>query len=142
MVEHLKLNKPLSEARVREVSDLYPGGWNDYDGTSLQNVVMTLEGSDGLKTTTFHGTHAASILRHVQRYHPAIAFVRWQSGNGHFIVCSHAYHDGTFVFLDPWYGLAEITSGDLPTYDGKKGQLFEDTLDGPILGTITHIVTT
>jgi hypothetical protein len=142
MVEFLKLNKPLSEARVRAISDLYPGGWHLKSGTAKENAAMVLEGSDAIQTRRHHGIHATNVLKHVSRHHPAIVFIDWLGAGFHAAVCSHAYHDGTFVFLDPFFGLAELSSDDLPAYDGAKGQLYQDTLGGPILGTIIEILTT
>jgi hypothetical protein len=123
---------------------MYPGGWSakGHGGTQAQNLVEILRGSAGLNATLHHprGHHVASFLKHVDKSRPAIARIAWKRGGSHFIVCPRMYHHGTTVFLDPWFGLVEMSTKALPLYNVHNGQLSRDTLDDE-WGTITHVIT-
>ena len=144
MVESLHFHKPYSEARIRYISDLYPGGWSatGHAGTQVRNLVYVLQGSAGLNATLHHphGKGAAFLLRNIHKSRPAIVRVAWNPVRGHFIVCPRMYDDGTTVFLDPWYGLVELRAKELPSYDAHNGPLYRDSLEDE-RGTITHVIT-
>jgi hypothetical protein len=113
-------------------------------GTQLRNLGFMLEGSAGLNPTLHvphpRGDGVASLLRHTRRTRPAIVRVEWTGGGGHFIVCSRMYHDGSTVFLDPIFGLVQMSRKSLPNYNAHAGELSKYTLDD-LWGKITHVIT-
>lgn len=143
MVESLAFRRPVSEKRVREISGLYPGGWSATEsaGTVARNLVSIIEGSFGLSAELHHasGAEVERLMRGIHKNRPAIARIGWKGGGGHFVVCPRRYSNGSTVFLDPVYGLVEISKADLPAYDGHAGELGQYSLD-KAQGTITHII--
>jgi Papain-like cysteine protease AvrRpt2 len=48
---------------------------------------------------------------------PAICTVLWNGGGGHGVLCLGSVPNGTTILvLDPWYGLQEVRSANLPNY--------------------------
>lgn len=115
------------EKRARELSQKYPNAWTADAGAGADNLSYVLN-AEGVKA--YAATHIPKdkLMSYVDYYlgeRTLIIFhVEWTSG-GHFVVLRKKYSDGTLVFLDPWYGLVEVKTKNLPVYKvpGGSGKL-------------------
>lgn len=107
------------EATARELSQRYPGAFEEDSGTSIANLppILRARGIQSYDAGNFGG---AGIWPYLYAYAkdatPAIVHVQWASG-AHFVVCVKVYKDNQrCVFLDPFYGVVEAAGSNLPTY--------------------------
>jgi hypothetical protein len=115
------------EGRARDLSQKYEGKWTATGGTGAGNLSYVLN-AEGVRTYAASYVPSSKLwdnfVYFVKERTPMICHIQWTSG-GHFVVCRKVYSDGTIVFLDPWYGLVEVQSANLPAYTppGASGQL-------------------
>jgi hypothetical protein len=126
---YYKSDVPYSnlEARVRRLSQKYPGAWKEGGSMNVVNVVSVLQ-EEGVKCYAAQRVQPAAVWSYLYRYAnddtPVIVSVRWDDGIVHGIVCVYVYKkDQHCIFLDPTYGLVEIPGPKLPRY----------TVENPIL---------
>lgn len=115
------------EARARQISQKYPGSYTATGGTNGSNLTDVLN-AEGVKTYACTQVPTNQIYNYLAHYvkerTSVICHIQWTKG-GHFVVARKVYSDGTVVFLDPWYGLVEVKSSNLPMYNpaGAGGSL-------------------
>lgn len=106
------------EAEARRLSQNYSDNFTESKGTgSIKNLASVLR-AEGVETydALFVQNVWAYLYAYARDDTPVLCHVRWAVG-GHFVVCAHVYRsDQTCVFLDPWYGLVQISGSKLPTY--------------------------
>ncbi|PNG25574.1 papain-like cysteine protease family protein [Methylocella silvestris] len=127
------------EAEARKLSQNYPDNFTEAKGTGdIKNLVSVLR-AEGVKTydALFVQNVWAYLYAYARDNTPVLCHVRWKVG-GHFIVCVQVYKtDQKCVFLDPWYGLVEISGAKLPTYTVQDSTgTFEPVATGALSGWI------
>jgi hypothetical protein len=127
MVERLYKHRGKSdEARARQLSEKYPGGWTFGGAGSYPWNVSSVLNAEGVKAYRAENVACPNVrayLRHYARFStPVVATVRWYSGAGHFVVCAVRDPDDTFVFYDPFYGLVQQTGAYFPYYYASGGK--------------------
>lgn len=116
------------EIRARQISQKYPGAWQPATGTQVTNLPYVLN-EEGVKAYGAVDAKPSGVWSYISYYAreltPVIVHISWTPSGGHFAVCKQIYPDGTVIFLDPWYGLVEVRSNNLPSYNppGATGQL-------------------
>ncbi len=116
-----------AEGRARQLSQKYEGKWTATGGTAADNLTHVLN-AEGVKTYACSQVTSNKLWDYFSYYvkdrTPMICHIAWTKG-GHFVVCRKVYPDGTLVFLDPWYGLVEVKSNNLPNYNpaGAGGKI-------------------
>jgi hypothetical protein len=129
------------EAETRRLSQYFPGGFTESDGTDIKNLAEVLR-REGV--ATYDACYVANVWTYLYAYAKdstqMIVHVKWTSG-AHFSLCPQVYKaDQRCVFLDPWYGLVEIPGPALPSYTvqdptGNFPAVAAGTLSGWILVT-------
>jgi hypothetical protein len=128
------------EARVRKLSQKYPGRFTEEQGTNVKNLVEVLR-DEGIKCYDALYAQPAAVWSYLYKYAnddtPVIVHIAWKTG-GHFAVCAYVYKkDWRCIFLDPWYGLVELAGSQLPKYVvGDPTGTFEPVAKGELSGWI------
>jgi hypothetical protein len=90
--------------------------WND-EGSLPASLTQTLS---ELKIRNAYTDKKSSISNictlKAKKNKPAIMFVDWGDGTGHFVVCLGALNATTTLFLDPADGVKEVVNTNLPAY--------------------------
>jgi hypothetical protein len=106
------------EARIREISQKYPGRFTETGGTYMKNLAYVLR-EEGIKC--YDPLYTKAVWSYLYAYAkddtPIIVQIDWKNGGSHFAVCVYVYKtDQKCIFLDPWYGLIERAGSTLPDY--------------------------
>ncbi len=107
------------EARVRGLSQKYPGKFIETGGTGVTNLVSVLR-EEGIKTYDALHVDPTRVWAYLYQYAkdstPIIVHIAWNVG-AHFSICVNVYKtDQRCIFLDPWYGLVEFAGSQIPKY--------------------------
>lgn len=115
MIERLRRQQSIvgGEARIRLITSLLPGGYDENNGTNASALALVLNRL-GYPASCEYTVQVASYLN--KNPYPFIAHIAWAGGGGHFIVAAKTTAS-TVVCLDPWYGLVEPGRGQLPAYN-------------------------
>jgi hypothetical protein len=108
------------EAKVRQISQKYPGKFTEEAGTNVKNLVAVLR-DEGVRCYDAVNVQPGVVWNYLYQYAkdetPVIVHIGWNPGGAHFATCVYVYKsDQKVIFLDPWYGLVEITGSALPNY--------------------------
>jgi hypothetical protein len=128
------------EARIRQLSQKYPGRFTEEMGTNADNLAEVLR-DEGIKCYDALAAQPAAVWSYLYRYAnddtPVIVHIAWERG-GHFAVCVYVYKkDQHCIFLDPWYGLVELAGSSLPDYIvGDPTGTFAPVAKGKLSGWI------
>ena len=123
-----------AEARIREISQKYPGKFTARGGTGIDNLASVLQ-EEGVRV--FKPVHAARetmfayFWAYVRPRTPIIAQVMWLQPASitmqtHFTVLRQVDHDHRMIFLDPLFDVVEVPRAQLSerfTYKTRSGQV-------------------
>jgi hypothetical protein len=129
------------ETRVRQLSQKYPGKFTENGGTDMGNLVNILR-EENIKCYDLTTVQPASVWSYLYQYAndntPVIVHISWTPTGGHFAVCVCVYkNDQKCIFLDPWFGLVEISGSQLPNYNiGDPTSTFGVFATGRLTGNI------
>jgi hypothetical protein len=111
------------ELRARQLSQKYPGSFQQSSGTNATNLSHILNAES---VPCYGAFNASGRLFDYFNYYlgertPIIAHIAWSGGGGHFTLLRKIYPDGTLIFLDPWYDVVEVSRSRLPNYVVSDG---------------------
>lgn len=136
------------EAVFRDLSQRFPENFKeDYEGASMDNIVDVLR-NRGIHCYDNHDYGSGGVWPYLYAYaketSPVITYISWGKGLGaHATLCVCVYQsDQKCVFLDPAYGLVELTGSQLPAYTvaanvggGTVAVIARGLLTGPLIIT-------
>ena len=120
------------EATFRQISQKFPGNFQEDDGTSMDNVAKVLR-YRGINCYNSYDYGAGGVWPYLYNYAkdatPVVVHISWGKGRGaHCAVCVYVYKsDQKCIFLDPFYGLVELGAYELPGYNVRSA------FDGAVL---------
>jgi Papain-like cysteine protease AvrRpt2 len=139
--------KANMEATFRQISQKFPENFKEDRGASMDNITNVLR-DRGIHCYDNHDYGAGGVWPYLYHYakdiSPVIVYISWGAGNGaHATLCVHVYKsDQKCIFLDPGYGLVELSGSVLPSYPvtdntGVEGGgiIARGTLTGPMIIT-------
>lgn len=116
------------ESRARQLSQNYPGRFDESSGTKASNLAYVLN-AEGVPTYASTGVGAGKLFDYFWYYigerTKIIAHIAWAGGGGHFTLLKQIDSDHRMIFLDPWYDVVEVPRASLPNYNagGASGTL-------------------
>ncbi len=117
------------EKRARDISQQYPGSFDEDNGTKASNLAYVLN-HIGVQAYKSEGVGGPKIFEYFWHYcserTPIIAHIAWSGGGGHFTLLKEIDRSThRMLFLDPWYDVVEVDRKDLPKYSpmGAAGTL-------------------
>ena len=131
------------EATFRAISQRFPENFQEDRGASMENVVNVLR-SRGIHCYDNYDYGSGAVWSYIYAYAkdatPIIVYINWGPGNGaHATLAIHVYKDNQkVVFLDPAFGLVEMTGSSLPAYTPRNAAgavIANGTLTGPMIIT-------
>jgi hypothetical protein len=109
------------EAVFRQISQRFPDNFQQDSGASMENVASVLR-ARGIHCYDSHDYGAGGVWPYLYTYakdtSPAIVYIDWgPTAGAHATLCAYVYKsDQKCVFLDPFYGLVELSGSQLPEY--------------------------
>ncbi|OAI17375.1 hypothetical protein A1359_06025 [Methylomonas lenta] len=139
--------KANMEAVFRDISQKFPQSWKEDTGASMNNLVKVLR-YRGIHCYDNYDYGAGGVWPYLYTYAndatPIIVYISWGKGNGaHATLCVYVHKsDQKCIFLDPAYGLVELSGSKLPAYIvtdntgvAGGGIIARGTLTGPMIIT-------